>query len=254
MSQEDAPMLDLEAGETTILLPKGDADEEPEKEKSFISQDIKEKIVVSASAVATGSSIASLATSMGNPLLLTSGALGACIAPFSAFQEKRIAELEELMEINEQIKEEVANLEAENKRLGTQVDDLETSVKSLKEMEETLKVIENTNSQQVDALEEQLEESKQILERMERNTTTLVLQNITEVALGSDLDGDGKMSDDEIDFLITKLNSYETVEVNEELFKETIVGKDRSLNGIMAVIKNLLTDDIPDNENIIKVS
>lgn len=121
-------------------------------------------------------------------------------------------------------------------------------------MEETLKVIENTNSQQVDALEEQLEESKQILERMEGNTTTLVLQNITEVALGSDLDGDGKMSDDEIDFLITKLNSYETVEVNEELFKETIVGKDRSLNGIMAVIKNLLTDDIPDNENIIKVS
>lgn len=125
---------------------------------------------------------------------------------------------------------------------------------SLKEMEETLKVIENTNSQQVDALEEQLEESKQILERMEGNTTTLVLQNITEVALGSDLDGDGKMSDDEIDFLITRLNSYETVEVNEELFKETIVGKDRSLNGIMAVIKNLLTDDIPDNENIIKVS
>lgn len=60
---------------------------------------------------------------------MTSGALGACIAPFSAFQEKRIAELEELMEINEQIKEEVANLEAENKRLGTQVDDLETSVK-----------------------------------------------------------------------------------------------------------------------------
>lgn len=44
MSQEDAPMLDLEAGETTILLPKGDAEEEPEKEKSFISQDIKEKV------------------------------------------------------------------------------------------------------------------------------------------------------------------------------------------------------------------
>lgn len=44
MSQEDAPMFDLEAGETTILLPKGDAEEEPEKEKSFISQDIKEKV------------------------------------------------------------------------------------------------------------------------------------------------------------------------------------------------------------------
>lgn len=120
-------------------------------------------------------------------------------------------------------------------------------------MKETLEEVENTKTQQVDALKKRLEDSKLVLEKMQGHMLIHILQDIVEVVIGSDLDGDGMMSDDEIHLLITKLNSYGTVQVNEELFRQTIIKKDRSIHGVMNIAKNLLSDNIHKDDKIIDI-
>lgn len=120
-------------------------------------------------------------------------------------------------------------------------------------MKETLEEVENTKTQQVDALKERLEDSKLVLEKMQGHMLIHILQDIVEVVIGSDLDGDGMMSDDEIHLLISKLNSYGTVQVNEELFRQTIIKKDRSIHGVMNIAKNLLSDNIHKDDKIIDI-
>lgn len=120
-------------------------------------------------------------------------------------------------------------------------------------MKETLEEVENTKTQQVDALKERLEDSKLVLEKMQGHMLIHLLQDIVEVVIGSDLDGDGMMSDDEIHLLISKLNSYGTVQVNEELFRQTIIKKDRSIHGVMNIAKNLLSDNIHKDDKIIDI-
>lgn len=120
-------------------------------------------------------------------------------------------------------------------------------------MKETLEEVENTKTQQVDALKKRLEDSKLVLEKMQGHMLIHLLQDIVEVVIGSDLDGDGMMSDDEIHLLISKLNSYGTVQVNEELFRQTIIKKDRSIHGVMNIAKNLLSDNIHKDDKIIDI-
>ena len=126
--------------------------------------------------------------------------------------------------------------------------DLEESVANLEEIQEALVVINKTESHTVKKMERNLEKSKKILESMETNMKATVLQNIVDVVLRGDLDGDHTLDDNEIDLLFRKLDAYDTVEVKEEMFRQTIINKGRSLTTVKVVIKNVLSDDIPDDQ------
>lgn len=251
-------LMDLEAGEQTYLLsgeqPKGEGADPEVKEAIPHRTNYKELAVKGAAILSTGASAGALVVMGSNPLVLVSSGIGVLIGPYAAVQETQITDLEALKDVNEAMTKEVDALAAENERLVEQMQELEGSLSRLEEMEEALTAIKKTESKNVDDMEDQLERSKKILGSMEQNMQATVLQNIISVVLRSDLDDDQYLDDDEIDLLLRKLHAYDTVTVDDEGFKKIIIDEGRSLAAVMKIVKTILSDDIPDEEQVIRIS
>jgi hypothetical protein len=102
----------------------------------------------------------------------------------------------------------------------------------------------------LDELERQLQESKQILKGFENNFKAELLQNMMTVILTMDRDGNMILSNEEIDELIQAMEGIHGTQVDEERLKKLIIDQGRSLMGVMEVARNLLRDDIPEEESI----
>lgn len=118
-------------------------------------------------------------------------------------------------------------------------------------MEETLATIEQMQGSNVKELENQLEESKQILSGMGLNVKTELLQNLITVMMAADTDGDMLLSDTEIDELIQQLESIANVQLKEDRIREIIIREGRSLSGIMELARCVLMDEsIPPEKHV----
>lgn len=118
-------------------------------------------------------------------------------------------------------------------------------------MEETLATIEQMQGSNVKELENQLEESKQILSGMGLNVKTELLQNLITVMMAADTDGDMLLSDTEIDELIQQLESIANVQLKEDRIREIIIREGRSLAGIMELARCVLMDEsIPPEKHV----
>ena len=118
-------------------------------------------------------------------------------------------------------------------------------------MEETLSTIEAMQGSNVKELENQLEESKQILATMSVNAKSELLQNLITVMMAADSNGDMLLSDVEIDELIQQLESIGKVQLKEARIREIIIREGRSLAGIMELARYVLLDEnIPPEKNI----
>lgn len=103
------------------------------------------------------------------------------------------------------------------------------------------------NVQSLTELEAQLIESQSILDFMEDNHRAEVIDNIFEIILALDKDGDYIMDDDEIEIVIRKIEKIERIEINDELFMQRIIETGRGLDAVMKLINHLIDDD-PDTE------
>lgn len=90
---------------------------------------------------------------------------------------------------------------------------------------------------------------------MQSNYRAEVIDNVFEVILALDKDGDYIMDDDEIDIVIKKIERIENIEINDELIKQKIIETGRDIDAVMKLINNIIDDDPntePGMENIIK--
>lgn len=180
-----------------------------------------------------------LEASASHPSVLISGVLGLVLAPYAAFQQRKITQVETLKETNEALQGEVAHLTAENDRLQSQVQQIETSVSNLSQLEETLDSVNALQGESIKKLEEQLNESKEILANMNRNRKAVILQNLITVLLATDGNQDMLLSDEEIDDLIHNMESINGVELKEDLVRQTIIDAGRSVAAVMEVARNV---------------
>jgi hypothetical protein len=111
---------------------------------------------------------------------------------------------------------------------------------SLKSMQEKLKTIQSAQGASLDELEKQLQESKNIYNRMELNLQGEILQNLLSVIMACDNDGDQLMDDDDIERLIHKLEGIQGVDLKDEMIRKKIVDCGRSLNGASCLLDYLL--------------
>lgn len=146
------------------------------------------------------------------------------------------------------MKQEVDKLQEENKRLANNVEDLTTSVQHLDDVQQALDVITQTQGQSIDEFSQQVEQNKKILKHMKSNLKASVLQNLLSVVLRSDTDGDFVISDGEADDLVRRLNNIAGVKLYESRFRTAITGQ--PITSVMDIVKNLLRDDVPDDEII----
>lgn len=125
---------------------------------------------------------------------------------------------------------------------------------SLKVQKEKLDIIQSTQVTSLDALENQLEESKEILAKMKQNVQGEVLGNLFDVLLVADLDGDDVLSNEEIHDLIVKMERLHGVDFNDELVKQTIIDNGRSIDGIMELVKNLMSRDVAERNKYFHIT
>ncbi len=138
----------------------------------------------------------------------------------------------------------------ENTRLRATVDDLSLTVDRLEDVEQALDVITQTQGQSIEAFEAQVNDNRNILSKMQSNLKANVLQNLLQVVIRSDNDDNMTIEEHEVSGLINRIKGINGVEVNETLFRDAITKCGGSLQCVMDIIRNLMDDDIPKENEI----
>lgn len=124
----------------------------------------------------------------------------------------------------------------------------------LKVQKEKLDIIQSTQVTSLDALENQLEESKEILNKMKENVQGEILGNLFDILLVADKDGNDTLNDNEIQDLIHKMEKLNGVDFNDELVKETILNHGSSIDAIMELTRNLLSQDVEERNKYFRIT
>ncbi len=138
----------------------------------------------------------------------------------------------------------------ENIRLRATVDDLSLTVDRLEDVEQALDAITQMQGQSIEAFEEQVNDNRNILSKMQSNLKANVLQNLLQVVIRSDNDDNMTIEEHEVSGLINRIKGINGVEVNESLFRDAITKSGGSLQCVMDIIRNLMDDDIPKENEI----
>mmetsp|Transcript_15572 Transcript_15572/g.22185 ORF Transcript_15572/g.22185 Transcript_15572/m.22185 type:complete len:173 (+) Transcript_15572:374-892(+) len=147
-----------------------------------------------------------------------------------------------LKEISEDLGEEVNKFQVQNERLKGINVKLEKSLFDLHDTEEALAKIKQMEVKNISALEDQLNDSQNILGNMKRNLTGIVIQNMISVVLSSDTDGDFKLGPKEIENMIIRIEKIHGIEINDKLFTQKILDRGSGIDAIMDIIQELLED------------
>ena len=172
------------------------------------------------------------------------------IGPYAFFQQKRLTDVIALQETHNALSAEIDRLASENDRLHIAVEDLSKTVDRLEDVEQALDTITNMQGQSVEALEEQVEDNRDILSKMQSNLKANVLQNLLQVIIQSDKDDDMDIEGDEVEDLIKRIEGIHGVEVRKDRFRDVIDESNGSLQSVMDIIKNLMADETSEDSDI----
>lgn len=246
INDDAGDVVDIEAGG----LPP---DPPPSKPlKSLKEHTLMEKVTGAVASCAVGTSVAAMVIEQ-SAVVVVAGVLSSVIGPYAYWQQTRLTDIAALKETHEAIQREVDRLQAENERLHRNVKDLGDTVERLEDVEQALDVITQTQGQSVGAFADQVKENREILNQMQKNLKANVLQNLLSVIIRSDVDGDFNIDDDELDDLVGRIKRINGVELREDRFREAIKGSGGSLQNVMSVVKNLLSDDVAEEDEIFKL-
>mmetsp|Transcript_30998 Transcript_30998/g.45545 ORF Transcript_30998/g.45545 Transcript_30998/m.45545 type:complete len:259 (+) Transcript_30998:210-986(+) len=251
MADIDPPMADPEApeglgkGYTPSLPP----DPEPRTPLKAIKNSTPMEILAGGVAgVSVGTSLTAIIL-QGQNVVYVAGGLSCAMGPYAYWQQTRLTDIAALKETHEAVQREVDRLAAENERLHKNVEDLSNTVDRLEDVEQALDVITETQGQSVEAFAEQVEENREILNQMQKNLRANVLQNLLSVIIRSDTDQDFTIDESELDDLVRRIKRINGCELNEDRFRKAILDNGGSLQAVMDVAKNLLSNDTDkDNE------
>lgn len=182
-------------------------------------------------------------------LLLCESAIG----PYAYWQQRRLTDVIALQETHKALAEQVDRLGKENVRLHETVMELSETVDRLEDVEQALDVITQTQGQSIEAFEEQVQDNREILSKMQSNLKANVLQNLLQVVIRSDKDENMQIEEHEIGDLINRIKGINGVEVNEPRFREAITSSGGSLQCVMDIIRNLMDDNVSEGEEIFTI-
>jgi len=158
------------------------------------------------------------------------------------------------------LRHQVNELSRQNAILAGQVDQLETVQQRLAETESKLRQLSVLHGQSVDVLVAQVQEFRKIQAKMEDNLQAKVIQNLISVVLTADLDQDFLIDPEEIDHLEFRLKCIDGVDFSETNFRKALAESGPntinvreggfSIKAVLAVIKNLMDESVPEDENI----
>lgn len=231
--------MDIETGITEKRVPLTNPEDDDKILNELEEWTPVEKSVALFGIVAVLSSIISLVISF-NPISKCTAILGILIPPYCIYQERKITDIKALKETNERLEYEVSQLSNSNQKLNDQNNQIEASVKRLKESQDALVYLKSSKKASIQELEKQIEQSEATLALMKKNHINELVDNIFDVMLAVDNDGDFKLSDKEITMLTDRLQGIQNIQINGSLFKQKIIEAGRDMNAVLTLISNLL--------------
>ena len=246
---------DVETGDADALAMAGvTLPPEPEIKgplKPVVETTMKERVAGGVAGCAVVTALAAMVWEGGSALVVIAGVLSIVMGPYAYIQQTNLTDIATLQETTAVVQQEVDKLKRENKRLEENVAELGDTIDNLQDVEEALDVISKTQGQSVSVLEEQVEENKKILEQMRKSTKGRIIQNLISVIYRGDADMDDQISAEEADKMISGLHQIQGMKVKTEKLKEAVVGK--SIDAVIDVVKNLLSDQTPPEERIFEI-
>lgn len=202
-------------------------------------------IEISVSALAGVTVVTAIAALLisSNPIVVATSVIGLLVPPYTAFQEQKKTDCIAMEQTSETMENELENLKVETERLEGATKELESSIVNLQSLRAVFEEIREMEDTSLDALEEQMEESKEIMSKMHESNLDVVLQNIFDILLASDKNADDILSDEEINNLILSLEGINNVEIHDETMKKLIIDEGRDVNAVMKLCKNIMDND-----------
>jgi len=208
-----------------------------------------EKVSMGMAGLSVGTSVAAMAFNP-LPVVIAAGVFSSAIGPYAYYQQTKLTDIAALKETHAAMQREVSRLSGENRRLHKTVGELSDTVDRLEDVEQALDVITQTQGQSVAAFADQVKANREILGDMQKNLRANVLQNLLQVVIRSDQDDNMQIEEEEIDDLINRIRKINGVEVREDRFRHAITQSGGSLQAVMDIIKNLLADNVSEDEEI----
>jgi hypothetical protein len=245
---------DIETGNAEALEAAGvNLPPEPELKgplKPVSETTLKERLAGGVAVCAVGTSLAAIIVEQ-SAVVVVAGLLSIVMGPYAYYQQTKLTDIATLKETAAAVQVEVDRLKTENDRLGKNIDELGNTIDELQDVEEALEVISKTQGQSVEALEKQVQENKEILSKMKKSTKGRVIQNLISIIYRGDENADDMISVDEATNVIQGLSKIGGLKINEARLREAITGK--SIECVIDVVKNLLNDDVPEDQRIFEV-
>lgn len=193
-------------------------------------------------ALSVGSSVAAMVL---NPVtvVLVAGAFSSIIGPYAFYQQRKLTDVNLLMDTHNALRANVERMSMENRRLQETVTELSATIDRMVDVENALDVITSGQTCNVETFSKQVEENKRLFAEMQSHLRTVVLHNILSVVLSSDDDGNNVIDDNEIEDLLKKIQTINGVEVCEDRFRNALKKSDGSLQSVMCVLQDLMADD-----------
>ena len=162
------------------------------------------------------------------------------IGPYAYWQQRLLTDVVALQQTQRALSNQIDQLINQTSRLHTTLQSLTTTVNRLEGVTRAYDVITSTQSQTIEAFEEQVGNNRLVLSKMQSGLRSNIMQYILKVIIRSDADGSFILDEDEINDLIDKFNRNSLVEFNEELFRHYITNSGGSIQSIMDIIRNLI--------------
>ena len=162
------------------------------------------------------------------------------IGPYAYWQQRLLTDVVALQQTQRALSNQIDQLINQTLRLHTTLQSLTTTVNRFEDVERAYDVVTSTQSQTIEAFEEQVGNNRLVLSKMQSGLRSNIMQYILKVIIRSDTDGSFILDEDEINDLIDKFNRNSLVEFNEELFRHYITNSGGSIQSIMDIIRNLI--------------
>lgn len=172
------------------------------------------------------------------------------LAPYAAIQKRTLRGLGGMRGQQNQLRTSVNTLSDQNRILHNSVEKLETQVTKLEHVEEELGEIAKSAQTNVNRLVEIVSENAILQAKIKRRLEQQVIENVMAVVVNADSNHDWTLGKTEMDMLDMRLTAMPGIEFDEANYQKVCHKDSMTVVEIMNVLRNLLDDDIPEEENI----
>jgi len=189
----------------------------------------------------------------GGPFGIAGAVFGIFFAFYSASLAAAIKDADSVNQIQNQMRHEINQVSRENDALEENTGKLGDEADRVGEMDEKLRIIAEAQGTNVEKLVDLVRENHLALQQMKALIKAQTAQQLVELVMESDTDGDYTIDDDECELLILKMKNFRSyIKVHEKNFRDAMKKSGGSLQGVMNIVKTVVLDDseVPDDEKI----